>query len=215
LSFKLYNKSVPSILIYGGSLKTRKDKAHELLNQHYIHHLEAVRGRIGIGQVKELLPHLYIKPPKGKKRGVLILEAQQMTHPAQNSILKTLEEPPTFLTFVLTTPHPKLLLPTVISRCFLKVVEEGEREQTNLTKKILLAKPGERLFIFEQQIGYGPEAALKFLDSMELELAQLLTNNKDIHPTTAKLKRVWETKELLRKPSINVKLVVDQLLISW
>lgn len=215
MSSKLYNKGVPSILIHGGSLKTREDKAHELLNQHHTYHLEAVRGRIGIGQVKELLPHLYIKPLKGKKRGVLILEAQQMTHPAQNSILKTLEEPPASLTFVLTTPHPKLLLPTVISRCFLKVVKEGEGEQTNLTKKILLAKPGERLFIFEQQVGYNPEAALKFLDSMELELAQLLMSNKSTHLTTTKLKQVWEAKELLRNPSINVKLVVDQLLISW
>lgn len=206
---------MPSILIHGGSLKTRKDKAYELLNQHHTHRLEAVRGRIGIGQVKELLPHLYIKPLKGKRRGVLILEAQQMTPPAQNSILKTLEEPPAFLTFVLTTPHPKLLLPTIISRCLLKVAEEGEGEQTNLTKEILLAEPGERLSIFEQQVGYNPEAVLKFLDSMELELAQLLTSKKGTHPTTAKLKRVWETKELLRSPSINAKLVVDQLLISW
>lgn len=138
-----------------------------------------------------------------------------MTPPAQNSILKTLEEPPAFLTFVLTTPHPKLLLPTIISRCLLETAKGSGGEQTNLIKEILLTEPGERLSMFEQQVGYNPEAALKFLDSMELELAQLLTNNKGTHPPTAKLKQVWKTKEFLRNPSINVKLVVDQLLISW
>ena len=53
----------------------------------------------------------------GGVRIVEILEAEKMNPPAQNALLKTLEEPPDNTVFMLVTEKTNLLLPTIISRC--------------------------------------------------------------------------------------------------
>lgn len=57
------------------------------------------------------------KPYEGRRRVVIIDEAHAMIPPAQNSLLKTLEEPPPSSILVLVTPRPGSLLPTIRSRC--------------------------------------------------------------------------------------------------
>ena len=54
---------------------------------------------------------------EGGRRIVLIERAEKMNQPAQNALLKTLEEPPAGTVFLLTTESPELLLPTIVSRC--------------------------------------------------------------------------------------------------
>ena len=57
------------------------------------------------------------KPYEGRRRVVIIDEAHAMITAAQNSLLKTLEEPPPSSILVLVTPRPGSLLPTIRSRC--------------------------------------------------------------------------------------------------
>jgi DNA polymerase-3 subunit delta' len=57
------------------------------------------------------------KPYEGRRRVVVIDDAQAMNHQAQNALLKTLEEPPPSAVLVLVTPAPGSLLPTIRSRC--------------------------------------------------------------------------------------------------
>ena len=57
------------------------------------------------------------RPFEGRRRVVIVDEADAMELSAQNALLKTLEEPPSASTFVLVTRRPDLLLPTVRSRC--------------------------------------------------------------------------------------------------
>ena len=66
---------------------------------------------------------------------MIITEAQNLTLPAQNALLKTLEEPPAHSLIILTTPNPALLLPTVVSRC--QVIHLAPKENA-LSKKISL-----------------------------------------------------------------------------
>src|SRR5579875_1901952 len=59
---------------------------------------------------------LSFAPVIGRKR-VYILEAvERLTEAAANSLLKVLEEPPPYVLFVLTAPHPSRVLPTIVSR---------------------------------------------------------------------------------------------------
>src|SRR5690606_6929924 len=51
------------------------------------------------------------------RRVVIIDAAEQIVPAAQDSLLKTLEEPPNATTFILVTPSPGMLLPTILSRC--------------------------------------------------------------------------------------------------
>lgn len=60
---------------------------------------------------------LYIRPNEGARKIYLIPRAQDMQEPAQNALLKVMEEPPEYGVFLLLTDNPDKLLPTIRSRC--------------------------------------------------------------------------------------------------
>jgi len=57
------------------------------------------------------------RPFEGRRRVVIIDQADALVAAAQNALLKTLEEPPSSSVFILVTSRPDVLLPTVRSRC--------------------------------------------------------------------------------------------------
>ena len=75
------------------------------------------KASIKIDVIREVLSHTSFRPFEGKRRFVLIREADTLLHEAQNALLKSLEEPPPGTSFILTTAVPGALLPTVRSRC--------------------------------------------------------------------------------------------------
>ena len=75
------------------------------------------RASIKIDLVRDLLSRTGYRPFEGKLRAVVIRDADTLEPEAQNSLLKSLEEPPPGTMFILTTSIPGALLPTVRSRC--------------------------------------------------------------------------------------------------
>lgn len=78
--------------------------------------LDAASNR-GIDEVRDLLERAAYKPSVGRFKVFMIDEAHQLTKESFNALLKTLEEPPEYLKFVLATTDPQKMLPTVLSRC--------------------------------------------------------------------------------------------------
>ena len=74
-------------------------------------------GVIKVDQVREVIERAGYRPFEGRRRVVIVDEADAMLSEAQNALLKTLEEPPSASMFVLVTSRPDELLPTVRSRC--------------------------------------------------------------------------------------------------
>ena len=72
---------------------------------------------ITINQIKTLEKFLHQKTYQNKFKVCLIKQAQLLTLPAQNALLKTLEEPPNNSLIILLASHLNQLLPTVVSRC--------------------------------------------------------------------------------------------------
>ena len=72
---------------------------------------------IKIEQVRDVIDRAGYKPFEGRRRVVIIDEADTMAPAAQNALLKTLEEPPPSSVFILVTARPDMLLATVQSRC--------------------------------------------------------------------------------------------------
>jgi DNA polymerase III subunit gamma/tau len=78
--------------------------------------LDAASNR-GIDEIRDLLERAAYKPSIGRFKIFMIDEAHQLTKESFNALLKTLEEPPEYLKFVLATTDPEKMLPTVLSRC--------------------------------------------------------------------------------------------------
>ena len=78
--------------------------------------LDAASNR-SIDEVRDLIERAAYKPSVGRYKVFMIDEAHQLTKDAFNALLKTLEEPPEYLKFVLATTDPEKMLPTVLSRC--------------------------------------------------------------------------------------------------
>ncbi len=75
------------------------------------------KGRINVDQIRDVIDRVGFRPFEGRRRVVIIDEADTMLAPAQSALLKVLEEPPSTSVFVLITTRPDMLLPTVHSRC--------------------------------------------------------------------------------------------------
>ena len=67
--------------------------------------------------IKELVKNAYEKPIRSSKKVYIINNSHNMTKEAQNSLLKTLEDPPQYLVIILITDNDNLLLNTIKSRC--------------------------------------------------------------------------------------------------
>lgn len=74
-------------------------------------------GSIKVDQIRDAVDRTGYRPFEGRKRVVIVDDADAMIGEAQNALLKTLEEPPSASMFVLVTARPDMLLPTVRSRC--------------------------------------------------------------------------------------------------
>ena len=95
----------------------------------------------GVEQVRDLIDKVNYLPIKGKYKVYIIDEVHMMTANAFNALLKTLEEPPAHVIFILATTEPHNIIPTILSRCqrydFTKVADADieDRMMTILEKE--------------------------------------------------------------------------------
>lgn len=78
--------------------------------------LDAASNR-GVDEISQLLDQAVYKPVVGRFKVYMIDEVHMLSNHAFNAMLKTLEEPPEYLKFVLATTDPQKVPPTVLSRC--------------------------------------------------------------------------------------------------
>ena len=71
----------------------------------------------GVEEVRNLIEKVKYAPLKGKYKVYIIDEVHMMSTGAFNALLKTIEEPPEHVIFILATTEPHKVLPTIISRC--------------------------------------------------------------------------------------------------
>ena len=79
-----------------------------------------VPSTIGVEEIRDrIVETVQIKPYQGPYKIYIVEEAEKLTVQAQNVLLKTIEEPPSYVVFILLTSSTEALLPTILSRCVL------------------------------------------------------------------------------------------------
>lgn len=88
----------------------------------------------GVDQVRELIEKVNYAPIRGKYKIYIIDEVHMMSQGAFNALLKTLEEPPNHVIFILATTEPNKVLPTILSRC--QRYDFGKIEPSDMKPKL-------------------------------------------------------------------------------
>ena len=78
--------------------------------------LDAASNR-GVEEIREIREKVNFQPAQNRRKVYIIDEAHMLTREASNAFLKTLEEPPAHVIFILCTTEADRLLPTILSRC--------------------------------------------------------------------------------------------------
>ncbi len=78
--------------------------------------LDAASNR-GVEEIREIRDKVHFQPAQNRRKVYIIDEAHMLTREASNAFLKTLEEPPAHVIFILCTTEADRILPTILSRC--------------------------------------------------------------------------------------------------
>jgi DNA polymerase III subunit gamma/tau len=104
----------------------------------------------GVDEVRDLIDKVKYAPIKGKYKIYIIDEVHMMTSGAFNALLKTLEEPPSHVVFILATTEPHKILPTILSRC--QRFDFGKVNNVDLLERMKLILQQEKLPYDEQAV---------------------------------------------------------------
>ncbi len=180
-----------------------------------IYELDAASNN-GVDDIREIVDQVLYPPVMGKYKVYIIDEVHMLSTNAFNALLKTLEEPPAHVVFILATTDPQKIIPTVLSRCqrynFAKISsfdikkrmievlnsEHIKYEEQALNELASLAEGGLRdaLSSLEQVLAYNPEGI--FLNDVESIFGLSSTEDKLKLLTFAHKKQMNETIALLR-----------------
>ncbi len=187
--------------------------------------LDAASNR-GIDDIRSLKEGIYLAPAQAHKKVYIIDEAHMLTLEAANAFLKTLEEPPAHVVFILATTNPEKLPGTVISRLtqvnFIKATVKDIGRQLNRVAK------GEKLKITQGAIEKISKLsdgsfrdAVKILENLSLKTKDIkendiLENSGDINSffeilKENEVKKALEFIEDLVKNGISIKNFMESL----
>jgi len=167
-----------------------------------------------IEDIRDLRENVKFKPIIGKKKVYIIDEVHMLTKESFNALLKTLEEPPEHVLFILATTEINKIPETILSRCqiftfrkvpivrlqkYLEEIAQKEKIQVEKDALFLIAKKGDgsvrdSLSFFEQIISYcdgkiTAEKVRELTDSFSVDVMLTITQN---------LFRVSSSNELLK-----------------
>ena len=162
----------------------------EIVNSNHMDILEMdAASKTGIDDVRELIENAKYSPTSAKFKIFIIDEVHMLSKQAFNGLLKTLEEPPTRLKFILATTEVRKIPVTILSRC-----QRFDLKRVNLEKLFLHLKN-----ISKKENGSIADSALQLIakasegsvrDAISLLDRALIShsvNNKEIHDQDIRL----------------------------
>ena len=140
----------------------------------------------GINEVKDLIRETALMPMAGKYRVYIIDEAHMITNDGFNALLKTLEEPPETVIFILATTNLEKVPKTIISRCVL--VQFGKAKIEEIMHMLIRIKTGEKLNITDEALHViASHCDFSFRDGAKILEEIVLSGNMDAQSILKKI----------------------------
>lgn len=135
-----------------------------------IHELDAASNN-SVEDIRELIQQVQIPPQTGRYKVFIIDEVHMLSTAAFNAFLKTLEEPPSYVIFVMATTEKHKILPTILSRCQVYDFARMTIQNTVDHLRYVAQKEGytaddESLNLIAQKADGGMRDALSIFDQM-------------------------------------------------
>ena len=135
-----------------------------------IHELDAASNN-SVDDIRELCKQVQIPPQIGKYKVFIIDEVHMLSASAFNAFLKTLEEPPSYVIFILATTEKHKILPTILSRCqvydFARMTMQGIVDHLRyIAQKEGHKAEDEALHLIARKADGGMRDALSIYDQM-------------------------------------------------
>ena len=223
-------------MVFSGNKNQREEKTVEIINKEENKTFESIKdilGRvdikvidleekeksIGISQTREGVKFLQEKPFSYKKKYLIILNAEKLTTQAQNSLLKTLEEPPSYALIVLSSKTQNSLLETIVSRCRMVRINEERTcdviEGGNSLYDVLKMSMGERLDFASEISKEEKEDVVNILECWIEEGREMLLKDPKSVSKIKNIKKILEIKNDLENSNVNVRLSIEALVLSF
>jgi len=127
----------------------------------------------GVDNIRELIERSRFAPVQARWKVYVVDECHMLSTAAFNALLKTLEEPPPQVVFVLATTDPQRVLPTILSRCqrfdFRRIpLEALEQHLTWIAEQESIAIQPEAIHVVAQRAQGGLRDAESLLDQLSL-----------------------------------------------
>lgn len=113
----------------------------------------------GVDNIREIVDEVSYSPAEGKYKVYIIDEVHMLSTGAFNALLKTLEEPPSYVIFILATTEVNKIPVTILSRCQRYDFKRLTVEQIEGRMREALAEAGEELNIEDKALRYIAKAA--------------------------------------------------------
>ncbi|MBR3518169.1 MAG: DNA polymerase III subunit delta' [Lachnospiraceae bacterium] len=143
-----------------------------------------VPSTIGVEEIRDrIVETVQVKPYQGPYKIYIVEEAEKLTVQAQNVLLKTIEEPPAYVVFILLTSSTEALLPTILSRCVLlnmRPVRDDEM-RTYLMEQLHVPESRAEICIAFARGNIGRAKALAASEDFDKIRTNALSLLKNIH----------------------------------
>jgi DNA polymerase-3 subunit delta' len=129
-------------------------------------------GQLRAEGVREAIAEIPYRPFEGRRRVIIIADAERMNPTTANTLLKTLEEPPPWASLILVTANEAALLPTILSRCQIFRFSPLAPEELESLLVARHALTPDRAALLAAVAGGGIARALSLRDEPLFELRQ-------------------------------------------
>ena len=152
LTTSIKQKKVSHAYLFCGGRGTGKTTVARIFardigcNEEDIIEIDAASNR-GIDEIRELRDAVRTAPFSSPYKVYIIDEAHMLTKEAANALLKTLEEPPSHVIFILATTDPEKLPPTIVSRC--QKIVFSSPDKTTLSHQLMYVSQQEGAILDE------------------------------------------------------------------